>query len=91
MFNVGDPVMVLDRGLAALRAIMPAGTPPNHFGAVASADADTIMVMFPIGDDDPAEHCQVAGYPPHEVRPRSDIQPYDEQLRAAALAYCDDD
>lgn len=91
-FNVGDPVLVLDQGLAAMRAIMPADTPPNHYGAVASTDDDgTVMVMFPIGDDDPAEHCQVVPYDSRDVRPRSDVRPYDERLRAAAMAYCDDE
>jgi len=69
-FIVGDPVEVLDEGLAMLRRIMP-NAPPNHHGWVHEIwDDGTILVELSIGDDNPDEHSQVAPYPPHEVRHR---------------------
>lgn len=85
--TVGELVQVTDIGLASLRAIMPdAG--PNHYGAVAGVGEDgQIMVLFPIGDDDPAEHGQVVPYDSRDVLVRTEARPIDAKLRAAALAY----
>ena len=68
-FSVGDPVEVLDQGLAMLRKLCP-GMPPNHHGRVAEIDGDTIMVEFPI-DGGYEEHSQVAPYPRSEVKRRA--------------------
>jgi hypothetical protein len=71
--QVGDSVEVLDVGLAQLRIIMARGghdPGPNNLGVVAEIwDDGTILVEFPIGDDDPEEHSQVSPYPPSKVRP----------------------
>ena len=70
-FNIGDPVEVLDEGLAMIRRIMP-NMPPNHYGWVHEIWEDgTILVEFPIGEDDPNEHSQVAPYPQNEVIARN--------------------
>lgn len=72
MFKVGDKVLVLDTGLAMLRKFAPPGAKPNHHGVVDRImDNGDILVEFPIGDDDPEEHSQVAPYPPSMVRFRS--------------------
>ena len=68
--QVGDPVEVLDEGLAMLRRLCP-DMPPNHHGTVSRIDGDTVYVEFPIGDDDPAKHSQVAPFPAAEVRKRN--------------------
>jgi hypothetical protein len=66
--KVGDKVMVIDPGLMALMRIMPPGTPPNNEGWVKEIlDDGEIMVEFPIGDDDPEEHSQIAPYPANMV------------------------
>lgn len=71
MFKIGDEVLVLDEGLAMLRKFAPPGAKPNHHGVVAELlDGGDIMIEFPIGDDDPEEHSQVAPYPPSVVRHR---------------------
>jgi len=68
--QVGDPVEVLDEGLAMLRRICP-DMPPNHHGTVAEIWQDgTVLVEFPISEDDPAEHSQAAPYPAAQVRKR---------------------
>jgi len=65
--KIGDKVKVLDPGLARLRAIMKQITGkeiPNHLGIAQEINDDGyIMVQFPIGDDDPSEHSQIAPYP----------------------------
>ena len=61
--KVGDPVEVIDSGLAMLRKL---GAGINHHGWVQELDyggTGDILVEFPIGDDDPDEHSQVAPYP----------------------------
>lgn len=67
----GDKVIVLDQGLMMLHNIMKRIDPktkPNNQGWVNEVmDDGTIMVEFPIGDDDPKEHSQVAPYPPDQV------------------------
>lgn len=72
--KVGDPVEVADAGLAMLRGLhakMCGGVvKPNHHGWVNAIQGDVIMVEFPIGDDDPDEHSQVAPYPASMVRKR---------------------
>ena len=72
--KIGDPVEVIDEGLAILRRMMKqAGVdvPPNHHGIIDEIlDDGTIMVRFPIGGDDPEEHSQIAPYPPSKVRYR---------------------
>ena len=72
-YKIGDPVEVLDPGLARLRAVMKSvGIDViNHHGWVHSIESDrTIIVEFPIGDDDPDEHSQIAPYPASMVKPR---------------------
>ena len=72
--KVGDSVAVADPGLAMLRnlfAKMNGGVAkPNHYGWVNDIRGDEIMVEFPIGDDDPDEHSQVAPYPASMVTKR---------------------
>lgn len=69
-FKVGDKVLVLDKGLAMLRAIMP-DAPPNHHGVIHEVwDNGEYLVCFPIGDDPINEHSQVAPYPEAEIRHR---------------------
>ena len=68
--KIGDPVLVLCKGLAMLRGFMPSGK-PNHHGWVHEFwDDGTIVVEFPIGDDDPNKHSQVAPYSPELVAKR---------------------
>ena len=73
--QVGDQVEVLDVGLAQLRIIMArhGNDPgPNNLGVVAEIwDDGTVLVEFPIGDDDLEEHSQVSPYPPTKVRKRA--------------------
>ena len=65
--SIGDPVEVIDEGLAMMRRIMP-NAMPNHHGWVHEIwDDGTIVVEFPIGDDDPNEHSQTAPYDPDKV------------------------
>lgn len=67
----GDPVEVLDPGLLMLQQFAPNGTRPNNHGVIAEImDDGMILVEFPIGDDDPNEHSQVAPYPEQMVRLR---------------------
>ena len=66
----GTPVVVNDPGLAMLRQFAPPGAKPNNHGTVDRIDGDTVFVAFPIGDDDPDDHSQVAPYPAHMVSPR---------------------
>ena len=72
-FQVGDKVLVLDRGLAQLRAICP-DMPPNHHGRIAEIREDgDLLIEFPIsGGKDSYDHSQVVPYPPHEVRKRKE-------------------
>lgn len=60
LFSVGDPVEVLDEGLAMLRRICP-DMPPNHHGRVQKIVGDEIWVEFPIGGS--YANSQVAPYP----------------------------
>lgn len=70
-FEIGDAVEVLDEGLAMLREFMGHRAKPNHHGTVKRImDNGDILVEFPIGDDDPEEHSQVAPYPLELVRKR---------------------
>lgn len=63
--KIGDPVEVLDDGLAMLRALMP-DQPPNNLGIVAEIwDDGTVLVEFPLSGE---EHNQVAPYPRDMVR-----------------------
>lgn len=69
MFKIGDKVKVNDPGLAMLRRLM--GGNPNHYGVVEEIWNDgTLLINFPIGEDDPKEHSQVAPYPPDMVEHR---------------------
>jgi len=71
-FAVGDPVEVADPGLAMLRQFAPPGSKPNNHGVVHEImENGDIMVEFPIGNDDPKEHSQVAPYPPEMVKLRA--------------------
>lgn len=70
---VGDPVEVNDPGLAMIAKFAPEGSPPNNHGYVHEIWEDgTILVNFPIGDDDMDEHSQVAPYPGYMVSPRGE-------------------
>lgn len=60
--SVGDPVEVLDEGLAMLRRLCP-GMPPNHHGVVAEFMGDRVLVQFDDSD-------QAAPYPRSQVRRR---------------------
>lgn len=68
----GDKVIVIDQGLMMLFSFMKQHDPntkPNNQGWVDEIlDDGDIMVKFPIGDDDPDEHSQVAPYPAGLVR-----------------------
>jgi len=66
--EVGDPVLVLDEGLAMLRRLMGPNAKPNHHGTVAEIMEDgDILVEFPLSGEN---HSQVAPYPPNMVRRR---------------------
>lgn len=68
--KVGDPVEVLDPGLAMLRALMP-DMPPNHHGIIVEVLGDgEFLIEFPIGNDDPEEHSQIAPYSSFMLRKR---------------------
>ena len=70
--KVGDKVEVMDEGLAMLRRFAPPRAKPNHHGTIAEIwDDGQVLVEFPIGDDDPDEHSQVAPYPAEMVRLRA--------------------
>lgn len=66
----GDKVMVIDSGLLMLQKFAPKNSRPNNVGWVEEVceDGKTILVKFPIGDDDPREHSQVAPYPKELVK-----------------------
>ena len=66
--KVGDKVQVLDQGLLMLQKFAPHGAKPNNHGVIAEIEDDTVKVEFPIGDDDPEEHSQIAPYPIHLVK-----------------------
>lgn len=72
--KVGDPVEVSDPGLAMLRNMMAkfgnGVVKPNHHGWVKEIRKGEILVEFPIGDDDPDQHSQVAPYPIEMVKKR---------------------
>jgi hypothetical protein len=62
--KVGDKVRVMDQGLLMLQKFAPKGAKPNNEGVVSKILEDGyLMIEFPIGDDDPKEHSQVAPYP----------------------------
>lgn len=59
----GDKVIVNDPGLLRMMALFP-DMPPNNQGWVEDPDySGDVLIKFPIGDDDPEEHSQVAPYP----------------------------
>lgn len=63
-FKIGDPVKVNDPGLAMLERFRPAGAKPNNHGWIAEIyDTGEYLIEFPIGDDHPDTHSQVAPYP----------------------------
>lgn len=68
--QVGDPVVVMDPGLIMLQRFAPPNAKPNNEGTVLEIwdDGKTILVDFPIGDDDPKEHSQAAPYPARLVK-----------------------
>lgn len=70
-FKVGDKVRVMDPGLLKLQAIMKqmGHTPkPNNEGKIHEILEDNeYMIEFPIGDDDPENHSQIAPYPEHQL------------------------
>jgi len=74
--KVGDKVEVMDSGLLMLKVTMERITgkkqKPNNYGVVSEIldSGKTIMVDFPIGDDDPEEHSQCAPYPANLVKLR---------------------
>jgi len=67
--KVGDKVEVLDPGLIQMQQFAPPGAKPNNLGVVSEIWEDgTILVNFPLDDDDPKEHSQSAPYPKYMVR-----------------------
>jgi len=70
-FEIGDKVLVIDDGLAAVRKFAPKNARPNNYGTVAEIwdDGKTILVDFPIGRKKD-NHSQVAPYPVDQVRKR---------------------
>lgn len=64
--QVGDKVRVMDKGLLMLQKFAPPGAKPNNEGIVQEIMEDgALLIEFPIGDDDPKKHSQVAPYPPN--------------------------
>lgn len=62
--KVGDKVAVMDKGLLMLQQFAPKGAKPNNVGVISEILEDGyVEVEFPIGNDDPKEHSQVAPYP----------------------------
>jgi hypothetical protein len=62
--QVGDKVRVMDQGLLMLQKFAPKGAKPNNEGVISEILEDgALLIEFPIGDDDPKEHSQVAPYP----------------------------
>jgi hypothetical protein len=62
--KVGDKVRVMDQGLLILQKFAPPGSKPNNEGVVSEILEDgDLLIEFPIGDDDPKGHSQVAPYP----------------------------
>jgi hypothetical protein len=62
--KVGDKVRVMDPGLLMLQKFAPPGAKPNNEGVVSEIMEDgDLLIEFPIGDDDPKDHSQVAPYP----------------------------
>jgi hypothetical protein len=55
-----------------LQRFAPKGSKPNNHGKVLEIweNGKTILVDFPIGDDDPEEHSQAAPYPVDMVKLR---------------------
>jgi len=71
-FQIGDKVEVLDPGLLMLQKFAPPGAKPNNHGVVKEfMDDGDVLIEFPIGDDDPEEHSQVAPYPKNLLRKRA--------------------
>lgn len=62
--KVGDEVDVMDNGLLMLQKFAPPGAKLNNRGKISRIMKDGyVEVEFPIGDDDPKQHSQVAPYP----------------------------
>ena len=62
--KVGDNVKVMDQGLLILMQFAPKNAKPINEGVVSEILSDKdVMIEFPIGDDDPKEHSQIAPYP----------------------------
>lgn len=68
--QIGDPVRVMDPGLIMLQRFASPNSKPNNEGTVLEIldNGKTILVDFPIGDDDPKDHSQVAPYPVEMIR-----------------------
>lgn len=61
--KVGDRVKVMDKGLLTLQQFAPAGSKPNNEGTISRLLRNGyVEVEFPIGNDDPEKHSQVAPY-----------------------------
>lgn len=68
--KIGDKVAVMDQGLLMLQRFAPPNSKPNNHGVISGEiDSDTWEIEFPIGDDDPEEHSQVAPYPKSICKP----------------------
>jgi hypothetical protein len=67
----GDKVIVMDQGLIMLYNTMksfdPKAKPLNQGWVNEVCEDGTIMVTFPIGDDDAEDHSQVSPYPANRV------------------------
>ena len=66
----GQKVAVMDQGLIMLQQFAPEGARPNNVGWVDRVEGNTVYVIFPIGDEDPNDHSQLASYPKQLVIPK---------------------
>ena len=66
-FEIDEEVIVNDPGLIRLMELMKSfgsEVKPNNIGFIREfLDDGTVMIEFPIGDDDISEHSQMAPYP----------------------------
>lgn len=68
-FQKGDKVVVNDPGLIMLQQFASPGSRPNNVGWFEEYCEDEYLaiIKFPIGDDDPEEHSQIAPYPINKI------------------------
>lgn len=67
-FKRGQKVKINDPGLLALEQFKPEGVRSNTWGWMHELQPNgDVVILFPIGDDDPSEHSQIASYPPNQI------------------------